>query len=524
LKAIILAAGKGTRLGNYAQFFNKGMIKVGDKGAISHIVEYFPEDTEFIFIVGYLSDLVKQYVKICHPNIKATFVEQNTMNGPGGALMSAYDLIDGPFYIWCADTLILSSLPFSSPFGNWNWIGYAERKSEDNEYSSVQYKLGKRYNHITSFYEKGNNYTGNAYIGCAFIKDYEVFKNFLKNNPIIIDGQLMVSSGFYGLLMNNLDIAAEELNWCDIGDLDKLKETQKKYPSKIENLNKIDEEIYFFDNKVVKYFNNSKICNNRVKRTKILGDLVPKIISYSDNFYSYEYIEGIDLFSIPNPEIVFKDLLDYYNKNLWTEKSLNPEEHSKFQQACVDFYYRKTKDRLDQFYTKFNFQDSDYAINGERIPKTKDLLSVLNWSKILSGRPSLMHGDFNFSNILLTKENTFKLIDWRQDFGGIIEYGDTYYDLAKMLSGLLFPHDLVKQGKYNISTEGNAIHYGIETTESYIKCKEIFYKFLEENNYDRKKVEQLAAIVLLNMAPLHEAPLNTLLFYLGKDILWQTMK
>jgi NDP-sugar pyrophosphorylase family protein len=529
-KVVILCGGYGKRLGVYTKYFNKGLLKIGDKAAISHIISYFPQDHEFIFVLGYLGDIVQQYIKVAHPDIKATFVWQTKDNaGPGAALLDCYDLIDGPFYLFCNDTLISGPLPVADE----NWIGYAKAQSLDGEYSCIQLDLGKKHNTVTAFYEKGQHYTGYAYIGAAYIRDCHAFMSGLKYDPVVIGGQSMVSAGFYKLIEKGLTIKAEELSWHDIGELDKLQEVRKKYPSKIENLNKVDEEIYFLGDKVIKYFHNSEVAKNRVKRAQILKDFVPEIEIWSSNFYSYKFVDGMDLFDkslpIDLPSLVESVLDKIWQSGLWKEKTLSPEEYMKFQQACVDFYYRKTKNRLDSLYKQLHFEDSETTINGEQVPKLKDLLSILPWQKILNGKPCLMHGDMALSNIILTPTGDIKFIDWRDSFGGLTEVGDMYYDLAKCYATLLFPHDIIKQKRFTISISGSTVGYSIEDDkigvhDKYGMAKHYFESWLKTKNIDAKKVKQLTSIVLLNMSPLHASPLNVLLYYLGKKTLFDSLK
>ena len=48
--------------------------------------------------------------------------------------------------------------------------------------------------------------------------------------------------------------------------------------------------------------------------------------------------------------------------------------------------------------------------------------------------PSRFHGDFHFKNILWQESKNKFILDWRQEFGGLIDYGDLYYVL-KLLHG-----------------------------------------------------------------------------------------
>ena len=72
-------------------------------------------------------------------------------------------------------------------------------------------------------------------------------------------------------------------------------------------------------------------------------------------------------------------------------------------------------------------------------------------------------GDFHFENILWdAKEKKFTLLDWRQDFGGSLEIGDVYYDLAKLLHGLIVPHDSIVKNLFSIEWKDKEISFNLK--------------------------------------------------------------
>ena len=83
----------------------------------------------------------------------------------------------------------------------------------------------------------------------------------------------------------------------------------------------------------------------------------------------------------------------------------------------------------------------------------------LNESWLCNGESYQFHGDFILDNIIINNSE-FTLLDWRQDFGGDLEKGDIYYDLAKLNHNLIFNHDLI-----------NKNHYLIEIKIMEIKCE-----------------------------------------------------
>ena len=115
---------------------------------------------------------------------------------------------------------------------------------------------------------------------------------------------------------------------------------------------------------------------------------------------------------------------------------LNLKEKLEFNKKSYCFYKEKTFIRIDKFFKKFSRKDSELVINGLKTPKVVDLLNEVDWDYISSGIPVRFHGDFHFENIIYDRlEDKFFFLDWRQDFGGIFNYGDLYYDLAKLIMG-----------------------------------------------------------------------------------------
>jgi thiamine kinase-like enzyme len=130
----------------------------------------------------------------------------------------------------------------------------------------------------------------------------------------------------------------------------------------------------------------------------------------------------------------------------------------------------------------------------------------------------LFHGDLQFDNIVYTAEGGFKLIDWREDFGGNTCNGDLYYDLAKLYGGMELNYlEMKKPTSYStMITQSRCFitQYTDETLKS-IQQNE-FMDFLEKYQLNATKVKLLTAIILLNMAPLHINEFDVFLFFKAK--------
>ena len=109
LKAVILAAGKGTRMGTLTQDIPKPMIPVAGKPVVEHIMRRIAEAgvDEFVLVVGYLSEKIKSYFGDGSGfDFRVSYSEQWEGYGTGAALMAARELAaDGPVLMTFADVI-----------------------------------------------------------------------------------------------------------------------------------------------------------------------------------------------------------------------------------------------------------------------------------------------------------------------------------------------------------------------------------------------------------------------------------
>ena len=57
-----------------------------------------------------------------------------------------------------------------------------------------------------------------------------------------------------------------------------------------------------------------------------------------------------------------------------------------------------------------------------------------------------------------------------------------------------------------------------------VDCENIYFKWLNKNNLDTRRVKLLRAIIWINMSPLHHKPFDEFLFYFGKLNLFNTLR
>ncbi len=511
-KVLITTSGIGSRLGEFTKYTNKTLLRVGEKPVLSHIIESYPESTNFVVTLGYYGDQVRNFLEIAYPKIKFEFVNVDNFQGEGSSLLysmkCAENYLQIPFIFHASDTIILDSIP--TPKSNWNG-GFKGVGS--SSYTSYDIQG----NNVKVFHEKGNISPDFLHIGVVGVNNYKLFWHLadevLKENNY---ASSLSDVDVLRKLIKTDKIESIQFNkWYDIGSVEKIQEAKSVFSTKdFHVLDKVSESIFIVNNQIIKFFSDEKVCKNRVDRTQYLKNIVPAITSSRPNFYSYEMVKGA-LFSKAANRTNFKQFLEWCKKNMWVENT--KIDLTDFTKKTHNFYYHKTLERIKQFQQTREIEDKVDIINGKKIPTISDLINQVNFDHLCDTKPTTFHGDFILDNIIQVSPTEYKLIDWRQDFGGYIEVGDMYYDLAKLAHNLVVNHEIIDNNQFVVNIkDNNEIIVDIHRFQFLVECENYYFDYLEQNNFDLKKVKLLRAIIWLNMSPLHHHPFDLFLYYYGK--------
>jgi glucose-1-phosphate thymidylyltransferase len=109
MKAVIPAAGIGTRLRPHTLNKPKALLPVAGKPILAHIMDDLTEAgiDGFVLIIGYHGDEVREWFARERPGLDITFVEQTERLGLGHAIWTAKEAIgDEPFFCILGDTIL----------------------------------------------------------------------------------------------------------------------------------------------------------------------------------------------------------------------------------------------------------------------------------------------------------------------------------------------------------------------------------------------------------------------------------
>ncbi|MFD1514144.1 UTP--glucose-1-phosphate uridylyltransferase AglF [Halomarina rubra] len=112
MKAVVLAAGKGTRLRPLTDDKPKGMVEVDGKPILTHCFDQLIDldAEELVVVVGYLKEKIIDHYGDSFEGVPITYVEQVTQEGLAHALLNVEEHIDDDFMLLLGDNIFNANL------------------------------------------------------------------------------------------------------------------------------------------------------------------------------------------------------------------------------------------------------------------------------------------------------------------------------------------------------------------------------------------------------------------------------
>jgi len=178
-------------------------------------------------------------------------------------------------------------------------------------------------------------------------------------------------------------------------------------------------------------------------------------------------------------------------------------------------YIDKTENEYKNLITNFSyfklFEENEFIfLNGKKL-KTFNII----WPKIkeyiektcLIDNLTYIHGDLCFSNILfgynnINKDVILKFIDPRGSFGKVKNYGDSYYDLAKLMHSCDGGYEYFITDNFKIEDDSSNFTLNYFNNNK-IKIKNIFNQIINNSQFNSNKIQILQGTIFIGMCARH---------------------
>ena len=227
MKAIIPVAGRGTRLRPHTLTTPKPLLRVGGRPVMSYILDDLQElgVNEIVFIVGYLRDVVIEYVEQEYPDLTAHFVIQEVQDGTAGAIQLAEPFVEEDVLIVFVDTLFDADLSLAQSLSD-DWAGVIWAK-EVEDYQRFGVILTDEDGAMTRIVEKPSEPVSKlANIGLYYIRDwrqlFEGIRHVLGSAPGP-GGEFFLTDAFQYMVDHGARIRTAPVGgWYDCGKTETL--------------------------------------------------------------------------------------------------------------------------------------------------------------------------------------------------------------------------------------------------------------------------------------------------------------
>lgn len=231
MKAIVPAAGIGTRLRPHTYTLPKALLYVAGRPIISHILDEIRtlDVSSVVLIVGYKGDLIQEYVTREYPDLHIDFVYQEERQGIGHAIYLTREVADAgePVLVILGDTIIQTDLKGILKCEN---NALALKEVEDPRRFGVAELDGNR---IVKLVEKPEHPKSNlAIVGLYYVRDSRALFTTLADQikkDIRTRGEYQITDTLQMMIDSGLKFTSYPVHqWFDCGKPETLLETNRQ--------------------------------------------------------------------------------------------------------------------------------------------------------------------------------------------------------------------------------------------------------------------------------------------------------
>jgi glucose-1-phosphate thymidylyltransferase len=234
LKIIILMAGFGTRMRPHTWSRPKALLSAaGDTilGHMLHMVTTIPDskNVELVYVVGYLGDSLRSYVKSEHPKVTAHFIEQKELLGQSHALAQAREFMRGPIIVILGDAIFETDFA-SIHDQNLDAIAWVKPVEDPRRFGVAAVNADGL---VTELIEKPSEMTNNlAVVGMYYFRRGEDLMSAIDeqmDKGISLKKEFYLAQAIDIMLKKGLRMRTQEVaDWLDAGVPETVLETNRK--------------------------------------------------------------------------------------------------------------------------------------------------------------------------------------------------------------------------------------------------------------------------------------------------------
>jgi glucose-1-phosphate thymidylyltransferase len=252
MKALIPVAGAGTRLRPHTYTQPKPLIPVAGKPILAHIIDELVKAgfTEFVFVIGYLGEKVRDFVQNHYKNIHCEFVVQNERQGLGHAVWTARDFLkdEEELLIVLGDTVF--DMDMSLMLKTTTTSLGVQTVADPREFGIVD--LDDK-----GFVKKVTEKPRIPHSNLALVGLYKILEvnellrgiEYNMKNDIRTNGEFQLADGLQRMIEKGVKMTTVQVNnWFDCGKKDILLETNR---SLLEKHNIFDVDLPVYDNTII---------------------------------------------------------------------------------------------------------------------------------------------------------------------------------------------------------------------------------------------------------------------------------
>lgn len=506
-----------------------GLFPLGNITMLERIYEKYKNNVKHMFVIVYKNkDMVKEYLQL--KKIPIDILELDQLKDLGYTINFGLQQVKIKYpeiqnvYINFADSVISNSLPVED-----SNVIYYDTNISDEKWTFFHLKNDK----IDKILDK-DELTDEMTLEDIRKRNFDkIFVGVFKIGNIdqfikCFDGDKVLSNAnadsFYRalysyVLSNSMEFIKAD-KWFDVGHSDNYIKAKTSVDARAFNTIQIDKSRGVLKKTSE---NKEKLINEIKWYLKIPGNLqylLPRIYDYSLDFnspyVSMEYYGYRTLHEVLLYGNISKDKWkDIFERLLFAIQDMENYKivgiNLDLKESLESMYIDKTILRLNKIKEQNNFKtffDNPIIINDKTYKSLNEYIKILPnliYEVLINpfkGCFNIIHGDLCFANILIEDVYSFiRLIDPRGKFGRYDIYGDSRYELAKLLHTLEGNYDFIIEDMFDIDVDNNIIRYSPKRA-SYEVIK-TFYDVFKNKLENINEIRLIEATLFLSMIPLH---------------------